>query len=118
MDQQSGTIDAPMAPSRGLAFTRWVFGRLWLRGGLTAVLEVPGRRSGTTRSVLLFPIEVDGSWYLLSQYGVSGWVRNLRAAGRADLRRIHVRAGGVARPPRQRDLAEQDHRDGRRGGHK
>jgi hypothetical protein len=31
-------------------------------------------------------VEVDGTWYLLSQYGVTGWVRNLRAAGCAELR--------------------------------
>ena len=52
-----------------------------------AVLTVPGRRSGAPIQVTLFPVEVDGSWYLLSQYRVTGWVRNLRAAGRGELRR-------------------------------
>lgn len=33
------------------------------------------------------PWEVDGTWYLLSNYGISDWVRNLRASGRAELRR-------------------------------
>ncbi|MGH2385377.1 MAG: hypothetical protein ACRDGB_10055, partial [Candidatus Limnocylindria bacterium] len=37
--------------------------------------------------VTLFPIEVERTRYLLSQYGPSDWVRNLRAAGRGELRR-------------------------------
>ena len=52
-----------------------------------AVLTVPGRRTGAPVQVTLFPVEVDGTWYLLSQYGVTGWVRNLRAAGGGELRR-------------------------------
>ena len=34
----------------------------------------------------VFPFEVDETLYLLSQYGESEWVRNLRAAGRGTLR--------------------------------
>ena len=59
---------------------------IWLRAGLAAVLEVPGRRSGAPVQVTLIPWEVDGTPYLLSQYGVSNWVRNLRASGRGALR--------------------------------
>jgi deazaflavin-dependent oxidoreductase (nitroreductase family) len=57
-----------------------------LRAGLTSVLEVRGRRTGQPVHVTLYPIEVDGTTYLLSQYGVSGWVRNLRAAGWGELK--------------------------------
>ena len=66
---------------------RRLAGPLWARVGFTAVLEVPGRRTGAPRQVTVFPIEVDGTWYLLSQYGACDWVRNLRAAGGGKLRR-------------------------------
>jgi len=60
-----------------------------------------GRRTGTPRQVTFFPVDVDGTWYLLSQYGVTDWVRNLRAAGRGELRRRVAR-----RPsPRSRSRA-------------
>jgi hypothetical protein len=48
-------------------------------------LAVPRRRSGGTQKVPVFPIEVDGSHYVVSARGESEWVRNLRAAGRVEL---------------------------------
>jgi hypothetical protein len=33
------------------------------------------------------PIEYDGTWYLVAPYGPVGWVRNIRASGRAVLTR-------------------------------
>ena len=99
------TLNAEVAPiqrSRAIALSRRLLGPIWLRVGFTAVLEVPGRRTGTPHRVALFPIEVDGTWYLLSQYGVSEWVRNLRAAGRGRAapqgpnRDIHARSRSTA----------------------
>ena len=87
MDQRPQVVRAARSPSRSLALIRRVAGPIWLRIGFVAVLTVPGRRTGAPVQVTLFPVEVDGSWYLLSQYGVTGWVRNLRAAGRGELRR-------------------------------
>ena len=87
MDQPPEGAKAPITRSRALALIRWVAGPIWLRTGLTAVLEVRGRRTGQPVNVTLYPIDVDGTSYLLSQYGVSNWVRNLRAAGRGELRR-------------------------------
>jgi len=87
MDQPPHAARAPITRSRALALMRRVFGPLWLRGGLTIVLIVPSRRTGRPVHVTLYPIEVEGTSYLLSQYGVSNWVRNLRAAGRGELRR-------------------------------
>ena len=87
MDQPPPAARAPITRSRALALMRRVFGPLWLRAGLTATLVVPGRRTGRPVHVTLYPIDVDGTSYLLSQYGASGWVRNLRAAGRGELRR-------------------------------
>ncbi len=76
-----------VSPSRGLALVRRIGGPIWLRTGFTVLLEVPGRRTGRPLRVALFPIKVDGTTYLLSQYGACDWVRNLRAAGRGELRR-------------------------------
>ena len=87
MDQRPQVVSAALSPSRSLALIRRVAGPIWLRIGFVAVLTVPGRRTGAPVQVTLFPVEVDGTWYLLSQYGVTGWVRNLRAAGRGELRR-------------------------------
>ena len=76
--------------SRVLALQRWLGGPFLLRSGALAILEVPGIRTGTPRHFTIFPVEVEGVRYLVSQYGVSDWVRNLRAAGRARLRRKGV----------------------------
>lgn len=73
--------------SRRIAFARRVAGPIWSGLGLVSVLEVPGRRTGAPTRVTLFPVEMEGTTYLLSQYGVTDWVRNLRAAGRGQLRR-------------------------------
>ena len=96
----------PSAPrSRFLAAARRAFGPIWLRRGLTVALTVRGRRSGRPQRVVLFLVEVDGSSYLLSQYGESDWVRNLRAAGRGDLWR---KGGSQAFRGQEVDGAERD----------
>jgi deazaflavin-dependent oxidoreductase (nitroreductase family) len=87
MDQRPQVVSAALSPSRSLVLIRRVAGPAWLRVGFVAILTVRGRRSGAPVQVTLFPVEVDGTWYLLSQYRVTGWVRNLRAAGRGELRR-------------------------------
>jgi deazaflavin-dependent oxidoreductase (nitroreductase family) len=55
----------------------------------TALLTVPGRRSGLPRTtpIALLP-DPDGEsagWQLMAPYGVVDWVKNLRAAGSATL---------------------------------
>jgi len=71
------------------AFTRHVVNPLVsrLQTGGVATLTVPGRRTGRARMVPVIPVEVGGIWYLVSPYGESDWVRNLRAAGKATLAR-------------------------------
>jgi len=59
--------------------------RLNARG--VATLTLAGRRTGQTRKVPVIPVEVAGSRYLVSPYGESDWVRNLRAAGQGELSR-------------------------------
>ena len=77
---------ARLRPSRAVAIGRRVFRRILLRAGLADTLEVPGRRTGKPVQVILARWEVDGVPYLMSQYGQTDWVRNLRAAGRGRLR--------------------------------
>ena len=72
--------------SRTLRILRGIFRRLWLRVGLAAVLEVRGRRTGKPTRVTVIPWEVGGTTYLMSQYGASNWVQDLRAAGGGELR--------------------------------
>lgn len=86
MAERSQVTSPPLPPTRVMMIMRWVFRLIWLRVGLAAVVQVPGRRSGTPRRVTLIPWEVDGTRYLMSLYGVTDWVRNLRAAGRGELR--------------------------------
>ena len=87
MVDQPQTPREPLSPSRGVAFFRRVAGPIWLRMGVTSVLEVRGRHTGRQIKVTLFPVEVDGARYLVSFGGITDWVRNLRAAGRCELRR-------------------------------
>jgi deazaflavin-dependent oxidoreductase (nitroreductase family) len=49
------------------------------------ILEVRGRRSGEPRRVPVNPLPLGGSRYLVAPRGETQWVRNLRAAGEADL---------------------------------
>ena len=47
-------IDRPaLPPTRTVALMRRVASPIWLRVGIAAVLEVPGRRTGTPRAVTL-----------------------------------------------------------------
>jgi len=87
MDQRPQVVSAAVSPTRAVALLLRVFRPIMLGVGIAAVLEVPGRRTGTPRHVTLIPWKVDGTRYLLSRYGVTHWVRNLRAAGRGELRR-------------------------------
>lgn len=50
-------------------------------------LTTTGRKSGERRSVMVSPITVDGTEYLVAPYGPVSWVLNLRAADRATLAR-------------------------------
>ena len=55
--------------------------------GQSAVLTVAGRVSGKPRSTPIYPFEIAGSRYLVASHGTTQWVRNLRVAGTATLRR-------------------------------
>jgi deazaflavin-dependent oxidoreductase (nitroreductase family) len=97
-----------MAYLKPPVFTRKVFNPIARRFGISGThsLEVRRRRSGGVQRLPVIPVEHDGGLYVVSTRGESDWVRNLRAAGRAELasreRRESVRASEVPaseRPP-------------------
>lgn len=71
------------------AFTRRVVDPVVARltSSRVATLTVAGRHSGRPRRVPVIPVTVGGERYLVSPYGESEWVRNLRASGVAELSR-------------------------------
>jgi deazaflavin-dependent oxidoreductase (nitroreductase family) len=68
-------------------FTRRVFNPIAMRFGLggSSTLTIPGRRTGQPHMVPVIPVTHDGARYIVSTRGESEWVRNLRAAGVAEL---------------------------------
>jgi len=52
-------------------------------------LRVPGRKSGLVRSNVVNVLKADDGRYLVAPRGNTEWVRNLRAAGRGELRLGH-----------------------------
>lgn len=92
MDQQPPS-DAPAAtpapipaPTRTVAFMRRIMDPLFLRVGITASLEILSRSTGAPNRVVIAPVPLDDRLYLLSTYGVTGWVANLRVAGGGKMR--------------------------------
>jgi deazaflavin-dependent oxidoreductase (nitroreductase family) len=71
------------------AFTRRLANPLAMRLNArgVATLSTVGRRTGKARKVPVIPVEVDGNRFLVSPYGESEWVRNLRAAEKGELSR-------------------------------
>jgi deazaflavin-dependent oxidoreductase (nitroreductase family) len=80
------------------AFTRRIVNPIVakLNPGGVVTLTVPGRRSGRPQRIPVIPVAVGDTQYLVSPYGDSQWVRNLRASGVAELSR-RGRATVVAR---------------------
>src|SRR3954467_1064172 len=72
-------------------FTKRVFNPLAMKMGIggSAELVVRRRRSGDEQRIPVIPVDVEGARYLVSTRGESDWVRNVRAAGRAELRGKH-----------------------------
>ncbi len=65
---------------------RWLTDR-GLGAEFRQILTVRGRQAGEPRSLPVDVLEVDGSSWLVSPYGLVNWVRNVRAAGTRTLRR-------------------------------
>ena len=66
--------------------------RTLLRAGLpmgpNVLMTIRGRTSGEPRTAPVAVAEIDGRRYVIGAYGEVNWVRNLRAAGEAEIR-IH-----------------------------
>jgi deazaflavin-dependent oxidoreductase (nitroreductase family) len=61
--------------------------RAGLKPGNMALLTVRGRKSGLPRTTPVSVIERDRQRWLIAAFGEVDWVRNLRAAGEASLKR-------------------------------
>ena len=95
-----------MTPTRSFtrapAFVRWsnpitrALLRLGLPMGPNVLMTIRGRTSGEPRTAPVAVAEIDGRRFVIGAYGDVHWVRNLRAAGEADIRirgrNQHVRA--------------------------
>src|SRR6266851_7578390 len=55
--------------------------------GPNVLLTVRGRSSGRTRTTPVAMLELGGVRYLQASFGITNWVRNLRAAGQASVSR-------------------------------
>ena len=72
----------------GKRVVSWMMGQAARFGlGDFAVLTTTGRKSGEPRMVTVSPITHDGTEFVVSPYGDSGWVLNLRADPAATLKR-------------------------------
>jgi deazaflavin-dependent oxidoreductase (nitroreductase family) len=61
--------------------------RLGLPVGPSALLSVRGRKSGRIYTIPIALVENSGTRWLVAAFGEVNWVRNLRAAGQAQLTR-------------------------------
>jgi deazaflavin-dependent oxidoreductase (nitroreductase family) len=57
-----------------------------LNRDMVAILSVRGRTSGQLRSTPVVVLDHEGERYLVTPYGDTEWVRNLRAAGAGQLK--------------------------------
>jgi deazaflavin-dependent oxidoreductase (nitroreductase family) len=80
------TYQVPLFVRLGNIFTTRL---LWagLKPGNMALLTVRGRKSGLPRTTPVSLVEYDRQRWLLAAFGEVDWVRNLRAAGEASLKR-------------------------------
>ena len=75
---------------RGTRAANRLFGaltRLGLGASYRHLLTVTGRSSGLPRTTPVDVMTHDGTLWLVAPYGEVNWVKNLRAAGTAELRR-------------------------------
>lgn len=80
------TYQVPFFVRLGNVFTTRLL-RVGLKPGTMALLTVRGRKSGLPRTTPVSLVAFDGQRWLLAAFGEVDWVRNLRAAGEASLKR-------------------------------
>ena len=71
--------------------------------GPNALLTVRGRKSGVARTTPVALVELRGRRWVIGTFGDVNWVRNLRAAGRAE-----ISAGRRTFPVRARELTREE----------
>jgi deazaflavin-dependent oxidoreductase (nitroreductase family) len=78
--------------------------------GPNTLLTVRGRKSGEMRTTPVAMVEVDGKRWIIGTFGDTNWVRNLRAAGEAEIstgsRHEKVRSVELSREEGARFFAE------------
>jgi deazaflavin-dependent oxidoreductase (nitroreductase family) len=84
--------------------------RLGLPMGPNTLLTVRGRTSGLPRTAPVAVVEIDDRRWIIGAYGEVQWVRNLRAAGEADIR-LHGRTVHVTATELDRSAAVVFYRD-------
>jgi deazaflavin-dependent oxidoreductase (nitroreductase family) len=77
--------------------------RLGTPMGPNVLLTVRGRTSGLPRSAAVAVVEIDGRRWVIGAYGDVQWVRNLRAAGEAE-----IKVRGRTEPVLARELERVD----------
>ena len=80
------TYHVPLFVRLGNVFTTRLL-QAGLKPGTMALLTVRGRKSGLPRTTPVSLVAYDGQRWLLAAFGEVDWVRNLRAAGEASLKR-------------------------------
>ncbi len=83
MPSQTGSLPGWLKPANRVV--RALQG-LGLPLGTIRVLTVPGRTSGEPRSTPVSPLRVDGCEFVVAGLPGADWARNVRAAGRGELR--------------------------------
>lgn len=92
----AGAGARPQAYIHHNAIIRRIFKPLAVRGHRDTILFVRGRKSAKRLAVPMDPpFEWEGSRYLVSPLGNTHWARNLRAAGRGELRTARRWSGSV-----------------------
>lgn len=81
---KGGTASAPPFVRRSNPLVRALL-RLGLPMGPNTLLTVRGRITGQPRTAPVAVVEIDGRRWVVGAYGEVNWVRNLRAAGKADI---------------------------------
>ena len=71
--------------------------------GPNTILTVRGRRTGLPRRFAVAVTELDAHRWVVGTFGEANWVRNLRLAGRASIRR-----GGQDVPVAARELSQPE----------
>ena len=75
--------------------------RLGPKSSPMVLLTIRGRRSGTAYTNPVNIFHLDGRRYVFATFGETSWVKNLRAAGRAELTegRDRIAVDAIALPP-------------------